>query len=93
MNVSYGGWSHFGCGPWVMTRRMPKGWRRVARGKSRATDRCLVPTDAGERKGKHRPSRNGHLDTYIPSKWEAVSRENVGFPVREFRVIIRKEPA
>ena len=88
--VSVCGWNHSGCGPWVMTRRVPKRWRRVTRGKARATDRCLMATDAGVRVAQHSPSRNRHHDTYIPSKWEAVRAENVGVMVNEFRAIIRK---
>lgn len=84
------GWNHFGCGPWIMIRRIPKGWRLVKRGKSRATDRCISPTDAGARKAQDVPTRNGHLDTYVPSKWEPVSAENVGVEAKEFRSLIRK---
>jgi len=90
--ITHRGWNHFGCGPWTSTISVPEGWRVVARGKTRATDRWETPTKVGHRKSKRPRAKNllPKAHTIIPTQWEIVGKEGAGLEVKTCWAVIRK---
>ena len=84
-DLTYGGWDHFNGGPWECMLPLPQGWRPIKKsGKTKIGDKCMVlivPKRTLKNNGKRHK---------IKGKWELVTDDNVGHPVKRFRVIIRK---
>lgn len=82
--IEFEGWDHGNGGPWICSLSLPKGWRKVFRGKTRDGDKCMVLI-VPKRRLKHGKTHK------IPGRWEAVKSKNQEVPVSSFRAVIRKD--